>query len=152
MPLKNLLLRDLNQYPLPSFLQGKCEHAVYCKWLRNKADTLLKRDKRRGKPYALAVTKAVYKDAIHRAVIKCDGRDPYTGEALAWEIIGVWDTTHDQPDGYKKKFALLPTVDHVCSDKLEFEICALQTNEAKADLSPEEFVELCKKVTKYQSS
>ena len=147
-----LLLREQAQYPLPPFLQGKCEHAVYCKWLRNKAETLLKRDKARGKTYALTVTKAVYKDEIHRAVIASNGRDPYTGEALAWELIGTWDTTHDQPDGYKKKFALMPTVDHVYSDKLEFEICSWQINEAKADLNPDEFVTLCEKVTKYKSA
>jgi hypothetical protein len=38
-------------YPLPAFLQGKCGHSEYLKWLNNKTDTLFKRDKKRGKPY-----------------------------------------------------------------------------------------------------
>jgi len=50
-------------------------------------------------------------------------QDPYNGEKLQWELIGTWDSTHKQPDGYKKKFALLPTVDHIDPDMLEFEIC-----------------------------
>ncbi len=73
-------------------------------------------------------------------------RDPYTNEALAWELIGAWDTDNDHPDGYKKEFALMPIVDHVASDALEFEICSWQVNDARSNMPPEEFLDLCKKV------
>jgi hypothetical protein len=79
-----------------------------------------------------------------------DSRDPYTGEKLAWELISKW-VSHKQPDGYKKKFSLMPTVDHVTADKLEFEICSWQANDAKSDMSPKEFVEFCGRVADYRN-
>jgi hypothetical protein len=141
---------ELATYPLPGFLEGRLSHSVYVKWLNNKADTLLKRDKKRGKPYAAAATKCVYKDKIHEAVIHGGERDPFTGEALCWELISTWDTKRKQPDGYKRKFFLMPTVDHVTEDSLGFEICSWRTNGSKSDLKPQEFVELCGMVTRYR--
>jgi hypothetical protein len=138
-------------YPLPSFLKGKCSHTVYIKWLNNKADTILKRDKRRGKPYAETATESEYKRKIHQAVLDGGERDPYTGEALAWELISKWDSKVKQPDGYKRTFALMPTVDHTNADRLEFEICSWQANDAKSDFTPEEFVAFCGKVTSYRA-
>jgi hypothetical protein len=143
-----LSLKELATYPLPSFLEGRCTHSIYVKWLNNKADTLIKRDKKRGKPYAATATESTYKKEIHKAVLNGGELDPYTGEALAWELISTW-IPKKQPDGYKRRFSLMPTVDHVTADKLKFEICSWQTNDAKSDLSPEEFVELCKKVVTY---
>jgi hypothetical protein len=147
----SISLLELEKYPLPHFLVGKCLHPEYYKWLRNKADTILKRDKKRGKAYAADATTSFYQQEIHQAIMAGGERDPYTGEALAWEHIGEWDTSHSQPDVYKKKFALMPTVDHVSEDELKFEICSWRTNTAKADLEPEEFVELCKMVAKHRS-
>ena len=106
----------------------------------------MKRDKKLRRPYALPATKATYKGKIHDAVMQNGERDPSTGDTLAWELISTWDTSHDQPAGYRKQFALMPTVDHVTVDVLDFEICSWQINAAKSDLSPSEFVELCKKV------
>jgi hypothetical protein len=143
-------LKELAAYPLPGFLEGRLSHSVYVKWLNNKADTLIKRDKKRGKPYAAVVTASVYKNKIHEAVMNGGEYDPYTGEALAWELISTWDTKKQQPDGYKRKFSLMPTVDHVTEDSLQFEICSWRTNDSKSDLSPEEFVEFCGKVIKYR--
>lgn len=143
------LVLDLAKYPLPSYLEGRCTPAVYCKWLNKRAWDVLVRDKRRHKPYALTATVSVYKGKIHAAVTASDGLDPYTGEPLAWELVGTWDTTHDQPEGYERKFTLLPTVDHITQDVFEFEICSWQINKAKSDLKPAEFVELCKKVVQF---
>jgi hypothetical protein len=112
---------------------------------------LLKRDKKRKKPYALNTTPSVYKAKIPEAVLNNGQIDPYTGETLTWELIGVWDTSHDQPDGYKRKFALLPTVDHITPDELEFEICSWEINDSKADLLPEEFINQCGKVVAYRA-
>jgi hypothetical protein len=144
-------LTEIIKYPLPSFLEGRLAPAVYYKWLNVKAITLLKRDRKRKKAYAVAATMPVYKSKIHNAVNAGGERDPYTGEELAWELIMTWDTSHDQPDGYKKKFALMPTVDHTNPDVLEFEICSWEINDAKCDLDPTEFVALCKKVVDHSS-
>jgi hypothetical protein len=70
---------------------------------------------------------------------------------LEWRLICTWDTTREQPDGYKDEFALIPTVDHITRDSTEFEICSFRVNEAKADMEPDKFVELCKKVVAYRS-
>ncbi len=144
--LEAVSFRELAKYPLPGFLEGKCPPSVYFKWLNCKADTLLKRDKKRGKAYAATATKSVYKEKIHWAVTDHGQYDPYTGEALAWELIATWDTSHQQPDGYKKQFALMPTVDHVTPDELEFEICSWRINDCKNDLTPKEFIKLCANV------
>jgi len=145
------IIAELIKYPLPSFLEGRCTHPVYIKWLSNKGDSLFKRDLKRHKPYAANASLSRYKEIIHKAVMDGGQYDPYTGDALAWELISKWDTSHEQPEGYKRKFALMPTVDHVTPNVLEFEICSWQTNDCKADLSPAEFVEFCKKVVKYRT-
>jgi hypothetical protein len=150
MKSKKISPEELAAYPLPGFLAGRCSHTVYVKWLNNKADTLIKRDKKRGKPYAADVTASVYKNKIHEAVMNGGERDPYTGEALVWEQISTWDTKQQQPDGYKRKFFLMPTVDHVTEEALQFEICSWQTNDAKSIMRPGEFVEYCGKVMEFR--
>ena len=45
----------------------------------------------------------------------------------------------------------MPTVDYITPDVLDFEICAWLTNDCKTDLSPDEFVEFCRKVVKYRA-
>jgi hypothetical protein len=40
----------------------------------------------------------------------------------------------------------MPTVDHV-DPVLEFQICSWRINECKSGLTPQEFTDLCKKVT-----
>jgi hypothetical protein len=143
-------LQELANYPLPDFLKGRCTHRVYIKWLNNKADTLLKRDKRRGKTYARAASESDYKKEIHKAVINGGESDPYTGEPLTWELISTWDSTKKHSEGYKAKFAFMPTVDHITVNALHFEICSWQTNEAKSDVSPEKFIKFCEKVATFR--
>jgi len=145
------LVLDLVKYPLPSFLEGKCTPSAYFKWLDAKANTIFRRDRKRRKPYAIASTVAIYKGKVHNAVTSGGQYDPYTGEPLAWELVSTWDSSRDHPDGYKKKFALMPTIDHITPDVLEFEVCSWEINDAKCDLDPAEFVELCKKVVKFRS-
>jgi hypothetical protein len=139
------------KHPLPDFLKGRITAIIYSTWLSRKAESLLNLDKKRGKPYAANADQSSYSDKIHQAVLKCGERDPYTGDVLAWELIGTWDTSHKQPEGYERKFALMPTVDHITSDVLEFEICSWQSNKCKSDLKPEELVAFCKKVVEYRA-
>jgi hypothetical protein len=142
-------LCDQMEYPLPEFLLGRCTPHVYHKWLLNKADTLLKSDKKKKRPYALVATKAVYKKEIHEAVKRSLPYDPYTGENLEWELISQWDTSHEQPEGYRKKFALMPTIDHINPAEFRFGICSWKSNVAKSDMTPDEFIRLCETIDNY---
>jgi hypothetical protein len=93
---------------------------------------------------------AAYKTAIHKAVEDSRGIDAYTGETLDWRKISKWRNQGSKRGGreYKKRFALLPTVDHLGdgTGNADFKICACRTNDAKNDLTYEEFLELCRKV------
>jgi hypothetical protein len=135
-------------YFLPDFLNGICTEAVYKKWLKKRAEELYARDFGQRRPYALGVTAAFYQKKIHEAVIAAGVRDPYTGETLDWKLIDTWDMSKDQPVGYARQFRLLPTVDHVdpWANDLEFEICSLRINCCKGGLTPDEFVDVCRKV------
>lgn len=139
------------KYPLPALLIGRCTHPLFTRWMYSKAHVLIRRDKKRGKPYALNATRAGYEELIYKAVLNGGERDPYTGDLFAWELIDTWDTSQKHPDGYEKQFALMPTVDHITPDKLEFEICTFEVNTCKSYLNPEEFVEFCKKVAQYRA-
>ena len=135
------------KYQRPNFLDEIITQEAYEKWLHRKALTHVKRDRNRGNNSAIVEE---YKIAIHNAVIECNGFDSYTNEKLDWTLISTYNNKESKQYGriYKKKFALLPSVDHV-DDGLgspKFKICSWRTNDAKNDLSLEEFVELCKKV------
>lgn len=82
-----------------------------------------------------------------------NGVDAYTGRPLRWDLISLYDNDDSKAGkrGYKAKFAELPTVDHV-GDGLgpaDFRICAWRTNDAKNDLTHEQFVELCHMVVSH---
>ena len=85
--------------------------------------------------------------------MESDGYDCYTGEMLNWSLVGTYANSQSQQEGrkYKATLALLPTVDHV-NDGLgpaDFRICSWRTNDAKNDLTFDEFFELCKTVIRY---
>lgn len=138
------------QYALPTVLRGVCEETIYKKWLHRKAVAHVIRDRRRW-PFTGSV--ADYKKAIHEAVLRAGKHDSYTGEELDWKLISKYDNKKSKSGGisYKKTFSRLPTVDHaddIPSD-LNFRICFWRTNDAKSDLTLDEFVELCTKVVKH---
>jgi hypothetical protein len=140
------------KYQLPDFLQGRVPEVVYDRWLERKARAHVRRDRKRNNDTA---TRQAYKEAIHRAVLLSGGRDWYTGEDLAWELISSYNNEESRIGRrkYKAAFALLPTVDHV-GDGLgpaDFRICAWRTNDAKNDLDYREFVELCKRVVEFSN-
>jgi hypothetical protein len=132
---------------LPPFLKDRVELPVYEHWLARKAAAHLKRDRKRGYE---GITGAIYRGAIHEAVLQSHGKDVYTGEELDWSLLSQYnnDESESGKHGYKAGFALLPTVDHIESSvsKSGFCICAWRTNDAKHDLSHQAFIELCKKV------
>src|SRR5690606_26427136 len=104
----------MSRYKLPPFLDGIVEPKAYEKWLRRKSAALVKRDRKRDRP----CTCAAYREAIHKAVISSAGKDAYTGEYLDWSLISTYRNEESKAGrhGYKRGFALLPTVDHVAAD------------------------------------
>ncbi len=137
------------KYQLPQFLIGVATQEKYARWLNAKAAAHVRRDKK----LRPDITTAMYKVLIHEAVLRSNGNDAYTGEALDWSLLSTWDNEKAKKYGsrYKSEFALLPSVDHVSERRgpTDFTICSWRTNDAKNDLSVKEFVELCKKVVRH---
>jgi hypothetical protein len=137
-------------------LQGRCSLATYKKWLYVRARELFNKDRLRKKPYALTGSVPFYKMLIHQAVNRGGQTDPFTADSLKWELIGTWNssipTSHDP--AIMKKFALLPTVDHIdpASDELEFEICSFEINKCKSSLNPADFVALCERIVSHANT
>lgn len=143
------------KHTMPPFLEGIVKPDAYEHWLNRKALAHARRDRKRGHSTETA-TRALYKEAIHAAVILSDGLDAYTGEALDWRLISTYDNEESKVGRHKYKagFAMLPTVDHVDAGATEssFRICAWRTNDAKNDLSVEDFVNLCRRVIAHAES
>jgi hypothetical protein len=137
------------KYPLPRFLIGVVPQEKYSRWLSAKASAHVRRD-RKMRP---DITVAEYKVQIHDAVVRSNGKDAYTGEALDWSLLSKWNNEKASKEGsrYKKEFALLPSVDHVSERRgpTNFTICTWRTNDAKNDLTVEEFVQLCGRVIQH---
>jgi hypothetical protein len=139
-------------FELPPFLDGVITREAYVRWLQRKAAAHIRRDRKRGNTSG---TVSEYKRAIHHAVCSSGGKDIYTGEQLAWGLISKYDNEESKQGrrSYKAGFALLPTVDHVGdgTGPADFKICGWRTNDAKGDLSLEEFVALCARVVSANS-
>jgi hypothetical protein len=138
------------KYIPPEFVTNRVSATEYRRWLDRKAQAHCQRDRGRGN---LTVTKALYKQAIHAAVLRSNGRDPYTGEELDWHLISQYDNDLSRAGGrtFKASFARLPTVDHVGDGlgEADFQICGWAVNDAKNDLSLEGFVALCGRVLQH---
>ena len=134
-------------FDLPHFLNGVVTREAYVRWLQRKAAAHMRRDRQRGNQSG---TVSEYKRAVHQAVCASGGKDAYTGEGLDWGLISKYDNEESKQGRreYKARFALLPTVDHVGdgTGPADFEVCSWRTNDAKGDLSLEEFVALCERV------
>ena len=138
------------KYPVPRFLDNRVSQEKYLSWLRSQARRHLARDRKRGNATA---TNEEYLLAIHQAVRQSEGRDAYTGDDLHWELICQYNNkeSKDRKRAYKREFAMLPTVDHVGdgTGRADFRICAWKTNDAKNDLSLDEFLDLCQAVVQH---
>ena len=141
------LAMSSSPYPFPSFLEGRTTRAIYMRWLQRKAEAHVRRDRKR---VTWPITVSAYKQAIHAAVLKSEGLDFYTGEALDWSLISTYDNeaSREGRTHYKAGFALLPSVDHIAGDDpgYDFVICGWRTNDCKNDLSLGQFVAVCRMV------
>jgi hypothetical protein len=139
-------------YAVPECIKVDCDQVRYKRWLHRKAMAHVKRDRKR----QTVCTVAQYKAAIHAAVCASEGKDFYTGEQLAWSLVSKWDNESAKSGRakYKKSMALLPTLDHSIDEKGEpkFVICSWYVNDVKSDLTPEEFLQLCRRVLEYQET
>jgi hypothetical protein len=79
------------KYPLPSYLTGTTNQHDYDKWLDQKSWSILQKDRRRKRACAINATRRMYKQEIHDEVVKGALTDPFTGEALRWDLIHKWD-------------------------------------------------------------
>lgn len=135
------------RYPVPPTFP--IDQPTYERWLRRKAIAHVRRDRKRS---ADAIVCEDYRLRIHAAVCDHGTHDFYTGEALDWSLVSTWnnDKAKAGRSVYKAGLALLPTVDHVARDGgWDFVICAWRTNDAKNDLSHDEFIALCRRVVAY---
>ena len=117
----------------------------YSDLIRKKAVAVTRRDKKRGGEYS--VKEAI--EAIDQAFHRCTGFDPYDGSKLNPKLLGEYDNKASKAKGaaYKKEMAILPTIDHVKAEPVaDFEIVSWQTNDAKVDLPPDEFIAYCRRV------
>jgi hypothetical protein len=131
----------MSLYPLPSFLKGRVTPGQYAKWLDGRAVGCLRKDRKRKRPYASQSNIKLYKALIHLAVVSAGEYDPFTGEKLAWELVGTWvganrKSPEDAPEMFEGQYALMPTIDHKDPDALEFEIVSWRINSCSAALSP----------------
>jgi len=99
-------------------------------------------------------TIAHYKTEIHAAVCSSGHLDFYTGEPLDWSLVSTYnnESSRSGRGKYKTTFALLPTVDHTVDElgRPKFVICAWYVNDAKSDLSLDEFYRLCERVLEHR--
>ena len=117
----------------------------YSDLIRKKAVAVTRRDKKRGSEYS--VKEAI--EAIDQAFHRCTGFYPYDGSKLNPKLLGEYDNKASKAKGaaYKKEMAMLPTIDHVKAEPVaDFEIVSWQTNDAKGDMPPDEFIAYCRRV------
>jgi len=97
--------------------------------------------------------KESYKTAIYEAVVRSKGIDVYTGKKMRWDLISKYDNDQSKAKGreYKKEFGDLPTLDHVDdgSGSPQFNICSWRVNDAKNDLTLDEFLAVCREVLEF---
>ena len=129
----------------------KISNSEFRDWVMKKGYSLYQRDFKRTKEKNKFKSEYNYNDyrkKICEAIKKAPyvGKDYYTGEKLDLNLIGKYQNSDAKQNGkaYKRKFALMPTVDHINAEaKPEFVICSWRMNDAKNDLSECGFTKLC---------
>jgi hypothetical protein len=136
--------------PAPDWIPVSSRH-TYPGWVQRKAVTLCKRDQKRGGNGNVQQ----YRLAIHQAVLASEGRDHWTGESLAWELIGTYDPKEAASDKgeHRKQYAMLPTIAHRSGEPgPDFVVCAWRTSDAKHDMTPEELLTFCTAVVNHSAN
>ncbi|MDD5674055.1 MAG: hypothetical protein PHC61_07830 [Chitinivibrionales bacterium] len=147
--------------PPPAYLNGILTKFQYHKLLHSRADSLHRRDQKLKRRCAQRYSIADYKQKIHEAFVSGGQFDPYTGQALRYDLIGSWKNDSSAQKSllrlarrcgvFNKEFYLYPVVDHLNPDSgvLQFQICSWLSNACKYCLTPAEFIDFCKSVAAY---
>ena len=138
---------------LPECLKGLCSHESYLRWLGNRAQAHVRRDRER---HLAGCDAANYRLQIHEAVVAGGSHDYYTGLPLDWSLICTFNNKQAQEGGsvYLRRFANMPTVDHefeTDGKQFRFVICSWRVNDAKTHLTEQEFCELCTQVLEHRA-
>jgi hypothetical protein len=137
-----------SHYPLPPFLQGVVSLKDYREWLDMKGHNLRLRDLKLKRPYAKVNPILAYKQKIHQAVLDGGQFDPYTGEKINWGLISR-EKTLNNVNFIDSGYAMHPAVDHINPEEFGFEICTWISNESKTCMTSDQFVDFCRKVTRF---
>ena len=138
-----------SHYPLPPFLMGAVSLKDYRKWLDMKGQNLRIRDLKLKRPYAKPNSVMMYKQKINQAVLDGGQFDPYTGEKINWGLISR-EKTLKKANFIDSGYAMHPAVDHTDPEIFEFEICSWISNESKNCMTPDQFVDFCRKVIRFR--
>jgi hypothetical protein len=138
-------------YTLPPFLQGVVSLKDYRKWLDHRGLVLRQNDLKLKRPYAKLNFTSAYKENIHQAVLDGGQFDPFTGEKINWGLI-TEDKTKGKGNFIDNGYAMYPAVDHINPEEFGFEICSWISNESKACMTPDQFVDFCRKVVSFRGA
>ena len=135
-------------YMLPPFLKGVISLKDYRAWLEMKGQNLRLRDLKLKRPYAKVNSTMAYKQKIHQAVLDGGEFDPYTDEKINWGLISK-EKTLKMVNFIDSGYAMHPAVDHINPEEFGFEICSWISNESKSCMTSDQFVDFCRKVTRF---
>jgi hypothetical protein len=139
------MARGSVKYPVPDFLSAQgITQERYGRWLDQITTSHVGRDRLR---FREQIQPAVYRQAIHDAVIRCRGRDVYTGRPVNFRLLACLAGTSSEDRDER----LVPALDHVRLSAAAplFEICSARTNRCKMDLTEEEFREIATGIIAY---
>ena len=125
----------------------KSESINYKRWLNKMANRVVKHKRKYGESFN--VKEAM--DAIHQAMQLSDGIDPYDGTIMKSELIDTFMMKGCTLDANsKKEFFRMPTIKYQSIEQtFDFEIMSMQSNEAKGEMSHEEYLNHCRAVVNY---
>lgn len=83
-------------YFRPAFLENVITDLQYRTWLTRKAKYIIAEDRKRKRACVIGATARLYKELIHKAVCEAGQFDPFTGDALQWELVRTWDDSKDK--------------------------------------------------------
>lgn len=134
-----------DQFQPPEWLS--LDATAYRRLLNREAVAQTKQARRFGGTYRVREAMEAIDIAFHR----CDGTDPYDGQALDPALFVVERprpavaSIVQQSD--RRVYARLPTIASVRAESIaEFEIVSWQTKMAKGDLTSREFLDYCRNV------
>ena len=144
----------MNSYARPEWLKRQgITDAEYARWLQKQAKSIWNRGRESGK--SVHAKPEDLKQALHRAAHDSDGRDPYTGAKFYVKHFRAgWEDEQAHLRGNRHHLTLrrnMPSFDHVKGLKRRaYQLCTRETNCAKSFMSPKQFVDLCRRVTRHR--